>query len=98
MNSYPATPTTAEAGLPGLQAALWYGLWVRTGTPEEIRARLNEAMRETLADPKIEKRLFELGVEITPKSQQSAEDLRSFQKAEADHWWPIIKAANIKAQ
>jgi tripartite-type tricarboxylate transporter receptor subunit TctC len=53
-------------------------------------------MRKTLADPTIVKRLTVLGVHITPKSKQSPDDLRAFQKAEAARWWPIIKAANIR--
>ena len=40
----------------------------------------------------------ELGIEISPLQQQSPEALRAFQKAEADRWWPIIKASNIKVE
>ena len=98
VSSYPDVPTADEAGLSGFQATLWYGLWVRHGTPDEVLAKLNQTMREVLADPGIEKRLSELGVIITPKAQQSPEDLRAFQKAEATRWWPIIKAANIQQQ
>ncbi len=96
VSSYPDVPTADEAGLHGFQATLWYGLWVRHGTPAPVIAKLNQTMRETLADPAIEKRLAELGVNITPKAEQSPETLRAFQKAEAERWWPIIKAANIQ--
>jgi tripartite-type tricarboxylate transporter receptor subunit TctC len=95
-SSYPNTPTVDEAGVPGFTASLWYGLWVRHGVPQDIIAKLNQTMRQTLADPGVEKRLTELGVQITPTSQQSPADLGSFQKAEAARWWPIIKAANIQ--
>jgi tripartite-type tricarboxylate transporter receptor subunit TctC len=97
-DSYPDTPTTAEAGLPKFQASLWYGLWVRHGTPADVVKRLNAAMREALADPEIVKKLNALGIEITPAAQQTPDELRAFQKAEAERWWPIIKAANIKQQ
>jgi hypothetical protein len=40
----------------------------------------------------------ELGVQMAPREQQTPEALRAFQKAEADRWWPIIKAANITAE
>ncbi|HEX3859391.1 MAG TPA: tripartite tricarboxylate transporter substrate binding protein [Pseudolabrys sp.] len=96
--SYPDVPTVEEAGVPGFTASLWYGLWVRHGVPNDIIAKLNDTMRQTLADPAIQKRLGDLGVQITPASQQSPDDLRTFQKAEADRWWPIIKAANIPHQ
>jgi tripartite-type tricarboxylate transporter receptor subunit TctC len=98
VDTYPDTPTVNEAGLRGFEASLWYGLWVRHGTPEPVIKKLNETMQETLADPEIVKRLTVLGVNITPKSKQSPDDLRAFQKAEAARWWPIIKASNIKLQ
>jgi len=96
IDSYPDTPTTTEAGLPSFQASLWYGLWVRRGTPADAVKRLNAAMRGTLADPEIVKKLNTLGIEITPAAKQSPDDLRAFQKAEAARWWPIIKAANLQ--
>jgi tripartite-type tricarboxylate transporter receptor subunit TctC len=98
VTSYPDTPTAIEAGLAGFQASLWYGLWVRHGTPVEIITQLNAAMRASLADPDIVKRLTDLGVQINPASKQAPEDLAAFQKAEAARWWPIIKAANIRLQ
>ena len=49
------------------------------------------------ARPQVRKRFDELGVQMTARDQQTPEALRSFQKAEADKWWPIIKAANITA-
>jgi tripartite-type tricarboxylate transporter receptor subunit TctC len=55
-------------------------------------------MVQVLADPSVQKRFEELGIQITPLAQQSPEALRAFQKAEAERWWPIIKAANIKTE
>jgi tripartite-type tricarboxylate transporter receptor subunit TctC len=96
--SSPAIPTADEAGLPGFFASLWYGLWVPRDTPKDIIARLNAVMMQVLADPTVQKRFAELGIEITPPAQQSPEALRAYQKAEAERWWPIIKAANIKME
>jgi tripartite-type tricarboxylate transporter receptor subunit TctC len=96
--SSPSIPTAAEAGLPGFFASLWYGLWVPKGTPKDIVAKLNATMTQVLADPKVKHRFEELGIEITPLQQQSPEALRAFQKAEAERWWPIIKASGIKAE
>jgi tripartite-type tricarboxylate transporter receptor subunit TctC len=96
--SSPNIPTAAEAGLPGFFASLWYGLWVPKGTPKDIIAKLNATMTQVLADPKVKHRFEELGIEITPLQQQSPEALRAFQKAEAERWWPIIKASGIKAE
>lgn len=94
----PNIPTVEEAGLPGFTASLWYGLWVPKGTPKEIVERLNATLREVLADASVKKRLDDLGIEISPRDQQSPEALAAFQKAEAERWWPVIKASNLKAE
>ena len=91
-------PTTDEAGLPGFHASLWYGLWAPKDTPKEIVARLNAAMLEALAHEETRKRFADLGIATPPREQQTPDALRAFQKTEADKWWPIIKAANIKGQ
>ena len=96
--SSPDIPTADEAGLPGFFASLWYGLWVPKNTPKDIVAKLNATMVQVLADPAVQKRLDELGIQITPLAQQSPEALRGFQKAEAERWWPIIKASNLKTE
>jgi tripartite-type tricarboxylate transporter receptor subunit TctC len=98
LSSSPNIPTADEAGLPGFFASLWYGLWVPKGTSKDIVAKLNSTMTQILFDPPVRQRFEELGIEITPLQQQSPEALRAYQKAEADRWWPIIKAANIKAE
>ena len=80
VNSFPGVPTVSEAGLPGFQASLWYGLWVRHGTAPDIIKKLNEATSKALADPGVAGKLTALGVHITPKAKQSPETLRAFQE------------------
>jgi tripartite-type tricarboxylate transporter receptor subunit TctC len=96
--SSPNIPTADEAGLPGFFASLWYGLWVPKGTPKDVIAKLNATMTQMLAHPQVRERFAELGIQITPLDQQSPEALRTFQKAEMERWWPIIKASGIKAE
>ncbi|MFO1111794.1 MAG: tripartite tricarboxylate transporter substrate-binding protein [Bradyrhizobium sp.] len=98
LKSLPNIPTAEEAGLPGFSAALWYGLWVPRDTPKEVIAKLNATMVQVLASAPVKQRFDELGIEVSPVQQQSPEALRTFQKAEADRWWPIIKASNIKVE
>jgi tripartite-type tricarboxylate transporter receptor subunit TctC len=94
----PDIPTVDEAGLPGFYTSLWYGLWVAKGTRKDIVGRLNEAVKNALADPAARRRLADLGQEIYPREQQSPEALGALQRAEIEKWWPIIKAANIKVE
>ena len=94
----PDIPTTDEAGLPGFYFSFWHAIWVPKGTPKDIIAKLNATISQILADPKVKQRFAELGIQITPIDQQSPEALRVLQKAEAERWWPIMKASNIKPE
>ena len=96
--SAPDIPTFDEAGVPKLHVSIWYGLWAPRGTSREIIDRLNSAVRESLADAGVRKRLSDLGQVIPPPAQQTPEALAAHQKAEIDKWWPMIKAANIKVE
>jgi len=96
--SAPDIPTFDEAGVPGLHVLIWYGLWAPKGTPKDIIARLNAAVREALADPGVHKRLSDLGQVIPPPEQLTPEALAAYHKAEIEKWWPLIKAAGIKVE
>ena len=96
--SAPNIPTVDEAGVPGFFASLWYGLWLPKGTPKDIIAKLNATMTQVLFDPQVRQRFADLGIQMAPIDQQSPEALRAYQKVEAERWWPIIKAANIKVE
>ena len=90
-------PTTDEAGLPGFYFTFWHAFWVPKGTPKDVIAKLNAALRATLVDPEIRKKLTALAQDIFPSDEQSPEALAKFQSEEIEKWWPIIKAAGITA-
>ncbi len=94
----PDVPTMDEAGTPGIYAPFWHGFWVPKNTPRNAIARLNAAVVDTFADPVVRERLIKLGQEIPARDQQTPEALRAHLKAEIEKWWPIIKAAGIKAE
>jgi tripartite-type tricarboxylate transporter receptor subunit TctC len=94
----PDVPTTDEAGLPGFRFYFWHALWVPKGTPKPAIAKLNDALVKAVNDPTVRKRLLDTGQELYGPDMSTPEALGKFQKAEIDKWWPIIKAAGIKAQ
>jgi tripartite-type tricarboxylate transporter receptor subunit TctC len=94
----PDIPTADEAGLPGFHTTNWHGLWAPKGTAKDAIAALNAAVVAALADPAVRSRLGNLGLDITSRAEQTPEALGAHQKAEAEKWWPIIRAANIKAE
>lgn len=92
----PDVPTVDEAGLPGLYVDIWHALWVPKGTSREIIDKLNSAVVDALSDPRVRQRLSEIGQEIPSRDRQTPESLGSYQRAEIQKWWPIVRAANIK--
>ena len=90
----PATPTLAEAGLPGFAFSAWGALLAPAGTPPEIVDKLNQAANAALADPEVRKQLTDLGYEIvggTPAALKAVIE-QDFQ-AKKD----LLHAANIHA-
>jgi tripartite-type tricarboxylate transporter receptor subunit TctC len=94
----PEIPTFAEMGLPVLSYRSWNGLFAPKGTPRNVIGKLNLAAVEALADPAVRARITDLGFEIFPRERQMPEALGALVKADAEKWWPIIKALGIKAE
>ena len=94
----PEISTVDEGGVPGLHGSFWHGMWVPKGTPQDVIAKLNAAVLAALADPTVQQRFKEAGQSIWPRTLQTPEALAAHQKAEIEKWWPIIRAANIKAE
>ena len=83
---------------PGSTHLNWQAAFLPKGAQKDVVAKLNAAVVSALADASVQKRLAGIGQEIFPRDQQTPEALAAFQKAEIEKWWPIIKAANIKAE
>jgi tripartite-type tricarboxylate transporter receptor subunit TctC len=91
----PEIPTVDEAGLPGFHMSAWQALWAPKGTPIAIVDKLNRAIVDALADPALQARLADLGVNVFPLEQQTPAALAAWQRGEIERWWPILKAANL---
>jgi tripartite-type tricarboxylate transporter receptor subunit TctC len=91
-------PTMDEEGLRGFSFSLWAALFAPRNTPREIIGKLNAAAVDTLHDPDVRQKLEAQGFAIPPRERQTPEALAMYQAAEISKWWPIIKAAGIKAE
>ena len=89
----PEVPTVAEAGLPGYEASVWWGLVAPAKTPPEIVRQLNAETNKALADPAIAGKLSELGVVITPGTP---EQFAAFINSQTELWAGVIKSAGIR--
>jgi tripartite-type tricarboxylate transporter receptor subunit TctC len=94
----PNVPTLVESGAPGVSLSFWHGLWTTKGVPKDVVDRLDAAVKAAMADPVVQQRLDTLGMVIFPTDQQNPVALAKYEATEIDKWWPIIKAAGIKAQ
>ncbi len=92
---FPDLPTIAEAGLPGYEAVLHYGLVAPAGTPRPIVDKLNAALREALSDEALRKRLATDGAEALPSTPEAyAADI----DREEIKWSKIVREAGAKAK
>jgi tripartite-type tricarboxylate transporter receptor subunit TctC len=94
----PDVPTTDEAGLPGLYSSIWNSLWAPKGTPRPIIDKLNAAVVAAVNDPKVQARVADIGRTLYPHDMMTPEALGKLQRDEIAKWWPIVKAAGMKAE
>jgi tripartite-type tricarboxylate transporter receptor subunit TctC len=91
----PDVPTMMEAGLPGFDASLYYGLAAPAGTPRPIIDKLNKALREALASDEVRKQLGNDGTEITPGTP---EDYADFIDKDEKKWAQLVKASGVEQE
>jgi tripartite-type tricarboxylate transporter receptor subunit TctC len=83
--------------LPGFCFSLWFALWAPKSTPEDIIARLNDAVVNTLAEPSMDQKSRTRAWRFR-RAQQTTEALEAVHRAEIEKWWPVTKAAGIKGE
>lgn len=86
----PEVPTLAELGVPGVDAAVWFGAVVKAGTPAPIVECLNAEIVKVMKNPEISKRFSDLGLEPMP---MSSAQFATFLQAETTRWGALVKAS-----
>jgi tripartite-type tricarboxylate transporter receptor subunit TctC len=92
---FPDLPTIAEAGVPGYEVTLWYGILAPAGTPAPIVAKLNQTLVQAFDSPEMHKRMAAEGGELAPATP---EQFRAFIESEIGRWRSVMKASGIRPQ
>jgi tripartite-type tricarboxylate transporter receptor subunit TctC len=91
----PDVPTAMEAGIAGYDVASWNGLAAPAKTPRAVIERIHQEVVKAIANPDVQKRLSELGVE---GRTSTPEELRKFFAAESQRWSKVVETAKIPKQ
>ena len=91
--SLPDVPTTAEAGLPGMEVTIWHALYAPKGTPEAIVNRLSAALQAALRDQRLAARFADLGTAPVAQERATPAAAQAFWQADIAKWHPVIEAA-----
>lgn len=89
----PDLPTVAEAGVPGFEVVGWNGVMAPAGTPPDVVAKLNAAIKQALASPEVAERLTGLGANVV---WNTPADFGAFIRAEVAKWGKVVKASGAK--
>ena len=93
----PSIPTLDEQGLKGFEVKAWHGLYAPKGTPPEVLAKINKALRVALNNPEVKARLGESNIEVVPMSKVTSESLKNQLDSEINKWGPVIRKAGAYA-
>jgi len=91
----PNVPTIAEAGVPGYDTVVWWGLLGPGGLSADLGAKISKDCAEALRAPAVKQRLDNLGATVAGTSPA---DFAKLIRADYEKWGPIIKAAGMKGE
>ena len=89
----PGAPTIAESGYPGFEASVWYGVIAPAKTPQAIVDQLHQAVQKALASPEVQKRISDVGGEVTPGS---AAQFKTLIHDERVRYEKLVREAKIR--
>jgi tripartite-type tricarboxylate transporter receptor subunit TctC len=89
----PDVPTTAEQGLPGMNAGVHFMLFAPAATPKDVVATLSAELHKIISDPALKEHFLKIGFDATPMTAaEVAEEMRRT----GETWAPVIKRLDIK--
>ena len=91
--AYPDIPTFEQLGVPGVHAINWWGVIAPAGLPQDIAAKLSQAIRQALREPALAERFDALGIVPTLRD---AKGFSTLMKDDLAHWRGVVQRANIK--
>ena len=95
LDDYPDIPTMAESGLPGYEAATWFGFVVPAGTPPEVVGQINQAFNAAIRSPEVRQRTSAIGITVLGGTP---EEFNQHIRREMDKWGDVIRKAGIKPE
>jgi tripartite-type tricarboxylate transporter receptor subunit TctC len=91
----PDVPTVAEAGVPGYQNYVWFGLWAPKNTPPEIVQKLHQEIVKAVSTPSVKAQIVrDAGVPMAT----SLAEIEPLVKADTAKWHDVVQRAHIEVQ
>ena len=91
----PNVPTVQEAGVPGFDVSVWYGVFAAAGTPQPIVQKLNAEFVRSMNVPEVKKLIESSGYQVVGSTPA---ELDAHVRAEIPRWARVVKAAGVTAQ
>ena len=91
----PNVPTAQEAGVPGFDVSVWYGVFAAAGTPQPIVQKLNAEFIRAMNVPEVKKQIEASGYQVVGSTPA---ELDAHVRAEIVRWAKVVKAAGVTAQ
>ena len=92
--SMPEIPTVDEAGVPGYQVSVWFGVVAPAATPKDVVARLNAEINRVIALPEVKERFGQSGIDIVGGTSDVFD---RHIREQVVTWGKVVKDANIRA-
>ena len=93
LSALPQVPTFAEAGLPGMDMKVWFGVLAPAGTPKDVITRINAEFNKALKTPELSKRLSDEGAD---PAGGTPEQFVALIKDDIPRWGKLVKESGAK--